>query len=59
MSYGFNVLHLPKIVARLQIPNKKSVRVMEKLGTRFDKFSKDRHGIDIVCYVKNKFEVVG
>lgn len=52
MSYGFERLNLPKIVAIAQPLNQRSIRVMEKLGMHFEKISTDRSGIEVLYYAK-------
>jgi len=54
MKYGFEKLKLDRIVAIAQPPNKRSIRVMEKIGMEFIKMTKDRNGIDVVYYSKQK-----
>ncbi len=37
INYGFSILHLNRIVGRAMIENKASIRVLEKVGMKFDK----------------------
>jgi [ribosomal protein S5]-alanine N-acetyltransferase len=34
LDYGFNVLHLPKIIAHVHLQNKASAKVLEKIGMK-------------------------
>ncbi|MBL7925182.1 MAG: GNAT family N-acetyltransferase [Bacteroidia bacterium] len=39
IGYGFDVLRLPRIIGRSAVANLPSVRVLEKCGLKFEKFS--------------------
>ena len=52
MPYGFDNLNLLRIVAIAQPANKRSIRVMEKLGMHEEKISQDRQGIEVAYYAK-------
>jgi RimJ/RimL family protein N-acetyltransferase len=53
LDYGFTKLNLTKIVAVAKPENKKSRRVMEKLGMKFDHVGK-YYGLDLVHYTITK-----
>lgn len=55
MSYGFEVARLDRIVAIAQPANRASLRVMEKLGMRFEKEAKPR-GFDVHLYAIARWE---
>ncbi len=51
LTYGFDNLHLKKIIAIAMKENKASIRVMEKVGMQFDKFAPyEPGGPDFVWY---------
>lgn len=53
LHYGFSVLELEKIHAGTDPPNLASIRVLEKLGMRFDKQT-NINGLDAIYYVMTK-----
>lgn len=55
LQYGFNKLGLEKIYAGTDPPNLASIRVMEKLGMRFDE-RKNTNGLEAIYYVLTKAE---
>lgn len=51
LKYGFDSLHLKRIIAIAMKDNKASIKVMEKIGMQFDKFAPyDPGGEDVVWY---------
>ena len=51
LTYGFDKLQLSRIIAIAMKENKASIRVMEKVGMKFDKFSPyEPGGEDVVWY---------
>ncbi len=51
LKYGFNKLHLSRIIAIAMKENKASIRVMEKVGMEFDKYAPyEPGGEDVVWY---------
>lgn len=50
LHYGFTQLNLPQIHAGTDAPNTASLRVMEKLGMRFDRRSQT-NGLETIYYV--------
>lgn len=51
LRYGFDTLKLEKIIAIAMKENTASIRVMEKIGMKFDKFAPyDPEGEDVVWY---------
>lgn len=51
LRYGFDALKLEKIIAIAMKENTASIRVMEKIGMKFDKFAPyDPEGEDVVWY---------
>ncbi|MEM9548389.1 MAG: GNAT family N-acetyltransferase [Bacteroidota bacterium] len=51
LDYGFDHLHLERIIAIAMKENKASIRIMEKVGMEFDKFAPyDPGGEDVVWY---------
>ncbi len=53
VAYGFDVLRLPHIIAFADIENKASIRVLEKVGFRFEKFTTYRDH-EVAWYVIEK-----
>jgi ribosomal-protein-alanine N-acetyltransferase len=51
MAYGFGPLRLKKIIGIVDRENKASIRVLEKIGLTFEKFTTYR-GFDVAWYVK-------
>ena len=49
IDYGFNILHIPKIIGRAVKANAASVKVLEKIGLTFLE-TKDFHGMEGVIY---------
>ena len=54
LDYGFNELTMDRIIARAARANIASIRVLEKIGMQFEKFSVCDHIEDAVQYVINK-----
>jgi ribosomal-protein-alanine N-acetyltransferase len=52
LAYGFEVSHLERIVAIAQAANRDSLRVMEKIGMRFEREAVHK-GIRVVLYAIN------
>lgn len=58
LAYGFNNLQLKQIIAIALKENKASIRVMEKVGMKFDKFAPyEEGGEDVVWYQLQKNNV--
>ncbi len=55
LEYGFNTLQLPRIIGRSAVANGASVRVLEKCGLKFEKFS-DALGEETVQHAITKAE---
>jgi [ribosomal protein S5]-alanine N-acetyltransferase len=53
LAYGFEVSHLERIVAIAQAANRDSLRVMEKIGMRFEREALHK-GIRVVLYAINR-----
>lgn len=51
MQYGFDSFHFARLVAVAQPANRRSIRVMEKLGMTFEKLLTYK-GVEVVCYAK-------
>jgi RimJ/RimL family protein N-acetyltransferase len=49
LRHGFAALGLSRILARTDAPNAASIRVMQRLGMRFERRGLE-HGLDTVCY---------
>lgn len=49
LNFGFNILDLKEIVARAAIANVNSIKVLEKIGMRFEKEAEE-HGDSIYKY---------
>ena len=49
LDYGFRTFHFPRVISVAQPANVASVRIMEKLGLRFDRRFV-HNGIEVVCY---------
>ena len=49
LRHGFTALGIPRILARADAPNAASIRVMHRLGMRFERRGLE-HGLDTVCY---------
>jgi ribosomal-protein-alanine N-acetyltransferase len=49
LQHGFTTVGLLRILARADAPNAASIRVMERLGMRFERRGLE-HGLDTVCY---------
>src|SRR5215831_18789827 len=49
LRYAFETSSLRRIVARADAPNRASIRVMERLGMRFE-WRRSEGGADIVCW---------
>ncbi len=49
LNYGFDSLRLPRIIGIADIQNKASIRVLEKVGFKFEKFTTYR-GFDVAWY---------
>lgn len=49
LRHGFAELRLSRILARTDAPNAASIRVMQRLGMRFERRGLE-HGLDTVCY---------
>lgn len=55
LKYGFEALKLERIIAMAMEENKGSIRVMEKVGMKFEKLAPYEPGsIDVVWYSLNK-----
>jgi RimJ/RimL family protein N-acetyltransferase len=52
VAYGFDVLRLPRLAAVANIENKASIRVLEKVGFRFEKFG-TYEGHEVAWYGMN------
>jgi RimJ/RimL family protein N-acetyltransferase len=50
LRFGFGEIGLPRIVAIAQPANRASLRVVEKLGMRYEKDVVGRHGITVALY---------
>lgn len=59
LDYGFNVLQLGEIIARVAIANKASIRVLEKLGMAFWKEATSPHLDRAYYYRMTKTEYHG
>ncbi|MBK9320109.1 MAG: GNAT family N-acetyltransferase [Bacteroidetes bacterium] len=57
IDYGFNTLKLARIIGRSAVANLASVRVLEKCGLKFEKFS-DALGEETVQHAISKAEYV-
>jgi RimJ/RimL family protein N-acetyltransferase len=44
LTYGFERLHLPRLVCLIDRDNQASIRVAEKIGMRFEKEGRDEKG---------------
>lgn len=49
LQHGFATLGMTRILARADAPNAASLRVMQRLGMRFERRGLE-HGLDTVCY---------
>jgi [ribosomal protein S5]-alanine N-acetyltransferase len=49
LQHGFATLGMSRILARADAPNAASIRVMQRLGMRFERRGLE-HGLDTVCY---------
>ena len=52
IDYGFQELGLQRIAATIDADNQPSVRIVEKLGMRYDSEYKDGHGITLVYVIE-------
>jgi len=52
MQYGFDTFQFDRLIAVTHHANRRSVRVMEKLGMTFEKRFV-HNGVEIVCYAKD------
>jgi len=55
LAYGFEVVHLERIVAIAQAANRDSLRVMERIGMRFEREAVHK-GIRVVLYTISREE---
>jgi ribosomal-protein-alanine N-acetyltransferase len=53
MKYGFDTFQFDRLISVTHHANRRSIRVMEKLGMAFEK-SFSHKGVEVVCYAKTK-----
>jgi RimJ/RimL family protein N-acetyltransferase len=53
LAYGFDVLRLERVVGIVDVENKASIRVLEKVGFKFEKFTTFR-GHEVAWYIIEK-----
>lgn len=60
LSYAFNILRLPEVVAATDAPNEASIRVLQRLGMQFERRG-TLNGLDTVFYriLRERFEGSG
>jgi RimJ/RimL family protein N-acetyltransferase len=58
LDHGFRTLELPRILARADVPNRESVKLMERLGMRFEE-ERPIDGRPTVHYALSREEWVG